>query len=472
MERLNRLFEERYGCAAEEVVPLTGSASPRLYYRMNSETVSCIGVVGTDRQENEAFIYLAEHFRSKGIPVPQVYASSDDLMAYIQEDLGGECLFDSYSKAKKSGEGLAKVEDLLLKTVSLLPKMQIEGARGLDFTKCHPQQEFSVRSAMFDLDYFKYYFLKPLGVDFHEMKLEDEFEKFASDLASCGLSGFDAPTFLYRDFQARNVMVKEESPYFIDFQSGRRGPVFYDVASFIYHARAGYDEALQEKMLDAYLTGLSEYVKVDRTEFVAKLKMFRLFRCLQVLGAYGFRGWVEKKANFVVCIPQAVKELRNLIQEPIGDYPYMNSILDKVAGHGRFAQTNGSDGRLEVRVCSFSFKKGIPEDPTGNGGGYVFDCRSIHNPGRYEPYKKLTGKDEPVIRFLEDDGEVFGFLEHVYGVVDPHVETYSKRGFTSLMVSFGCTGGQHRSVYCAEHMARHLEEKYPDIVVHLSHREQ
>jgi aminoglycoside/choline kinase family phosphotransferase len=473
MERLNRLFEEKYGCAAEEIVPLTGSASPRLYYRMKTAMASSVGVIGTDRQENEAFVYLAEHFRSKGLPVPQVYAVGEDAMIYIQEDLGGECLFDSYSKAKKSGEGLERVEELLMKTVSLLPKMQIEGAEGLEFSRCHPQKEFSVRSAMFDLDYFKYYFLKPLGIDFHEMKLEDDFEKFACDLVSCGVPGLEGvPTFLYRDFQARNVMIKDESPYFIDFQSGRRGPVYYDVASFIYHARAGYGESVQKKMLDAYLSGLSEYVQVNREDFVSRLKMFRLFRCLQVLGAYGFRGWVEKKANFVVCIPEAVKELRRLVQEQAGDYPYMNSVLEKVVAHERLARTGGSDGRLEVRVCSFSFKKGIPDDPTGNGGGYVFDCRSIHNPGRYEPYKKLTGKDEPVIRFLEDDGEVFSFLEHVYGIVDPHVETYAQRGFTSLMVSFGCTGGQHRSVYCAEHMARHLKEKYPDIVVHLSHREQ
>ena len=211
---------------------------------------------------------------------------------------------------------------------------------------------------------------------------------------------------------------------------------------------------------------------VDKEDFVGKLRLFRLFRCLQVLGAYGFRGWVEKKANFVVTIPEALKNLAELLEQPFDDYPYMTEMLRELVALPRFARSCGDDGRLLVRVSSFSFKNGIPEDPTGNGGGYVFDCRSIHNPGRYEPYKKLTGRDEPVIRFLEDDGEILDFLEHVYGVVDPHVKTYSERGFTSLMVSFGCTGGQHRSVYCAEHLAHHLVEKFPDIRLQLVHREQ
>ena len=441
---------------------------------MSAAGVSCIGVIGTDRKENEAFVSLADHFRSKGICVPQVYAAGDDYMTYIQEDLGGEILYDSYVKARKSGEGMERIEEILVRTMSMLPKLQIEGAEDLDFNVCHPQRRFTERSAMFDLNYFKYCFLKPVGLEFHEMLLQDDFERFASDLAGCGLSadGDEKPSFLYRDFQSRNVMLKDGEPYFIDFQGGRCGPVYYDVASFVYHARAGYDEGLRGRMLDAYLDSLSSYVSIDRADFVEKLRMFRLFRSLQVLGAYGFRGWVEKKANFVVSIPDAVKTLAELLEKPFERYPYMTEVLREMVALPRFAADFSDEGRLVVRVSSFSFKKGIPEDPTGNGGGYVFDCRSIHNPGRYEPYKKLTGRDEPVIKFLEDDGEILGFLEHVYGVVDPHVQTYSDRGFTSLMVSFGCTGGQHRSVYCAEHLAHHLAEKFPGIKVQLTHREQ
>ncbi len=475
MDRLYRLFEQKYGTMPSVVCPITGSASPRSYYRMSADEVSCVGVIGTDRKENEAFVSLAGHFRSKGINVPEVYLVSDDNMAYIQEDLGGDILFDRYVKARKTGDGLKEVEDVLMRTIALLPQLQIKGAEGLDFTMCHPQQNFSTRSAMFDLNYFKYCFLKPTGLEFHEMLLQDDFEKFAEDLAGCDLSADgqgQVPAFLCRDFQSRNVMLRGDTPYFIDFQGGRRGPIYYDVASFIYHARAGYDDALKERMLDSYLQALSEYIDIDRKEFVEKLRLFRLFRCLQVLGAYGFRGWVEKKANFVVSIPDAVSSLAELLNCPFEKYPYMTEVLRELVALPRFAKSSGEDDRLLVRVSSFSFKKGIPEDPTGNGGGYVFDCRSIHNPGRYEPYKKLTGRDEPVIKFLEDDGEILSFLDHVYGVVDSHVKTYSDRGFTSLMVSFGCTGGQHRSVYCAEHLAHHLAENFPGIRVQLVHREQ
>ena len=477
MERLSRLFENQYGVRPSSSVLLTGSASARMYYRMVADGVSCIGVIGTDRSENLAFESLACHFRSCGIPVPQVYGMSEDGMAYIQEDLGGEQLFETYMSVRRTGGDMTPVEDLLCRTMAMLPKIQFEGAGNLDFNICHPQKEFGRRTVMFDLNYFKYCFLKATGLEFHEMLLQDDFERLADDLVSCGLpcvsqAEQEVPTFMYRDFQARNVMVREGQPYFIDFQGGRSGPIYYDVASFVWHARAAYSEELMQKMLDSYLDAVSVYIEVDRPRFMAGLRIFRLFRLLQVLGAYGFRGWTEHKANFITSIPSALSALKQLIDEPFERYPYLMAVLREMLTLDMFAQPEQHPGRLEVRVCSFSFKKGVPYDPTGNGGGYVFDCRSIHNPGRYEPYKKLTGRDEPVIRFLEEDGEVFSFLEHVYGVVDPHVETYRDRGFTSLMVSFGCTGGQHRSVYCAEHLAAHLASKYPDIIVRLTHREQ
>ena len=477
MERLHKLFENKYGVKPDSAIHLTGSASPRMYFRLVKGEYSCLGVIGTDKDENLAFIHLADHFRSRGINVPQVYKVSDDSMAYIQEDLGSDMLLDCYVKARKTGEGLGDVENLICKTMALLPKIQFEGARGLDFNVCHPQKEFGYRTVMFDLNYFKYCFLKATGLEFHEILLQDDFERLAEDIISCGLpseddSVSDTPTFLYRDFQARNVMVRDGEPYFIDFQGGRRGPIYYDVSSFIWHARAGYGEELQKKMLESYLAALSQYIKVDEVKFMHGLRIFRLFRVLQVLGAYGFRGWTEHKANFVVSIPSALKALAELLEEPFERYPYLMNVLRQMLTLPRFASEEAHKSGLEVTVYSFSFKKGVPYDPSGNGGGYVFDCRSIHNPGRYEPYKKLTGRDEPVIKFLEEDGEVFGFLDHVYGVVDPHVETYAGRGFTHLMVSFGCTGGQHRSVYCAEHLAAHLAAKYPDITVRLIHREQ
>ena len=463
---LHRLYSAHYGTCPVSVDPVSASASNRRYYRMASPAGTCIGAVGTDRQENEAFVAISLHFRSKGIPVPEVFAVSEDGMSYLQEDLGDEVLLDRLVRARRTGEGMAEVDELLCSAMALLPKIQFEGASGFDFSVCYPQPAFDRRMVMFDLNYFKYCFLKATGLEFNEMRLQDDFEKLADDLLAD-----DTDTFMYRDFNARNVMVRGGEPCFIDFQGGRRGPVYYDVASFVYHARAGYTDGQREKMLEAYLEALSEYMPVDRKVFFSRLRLFVLFRLLQVLGAYGFRGWTEHKAAFMTSIPAALDELVRLLEEPFEEYPYLVETLGRMAALDRFRRSERAGG-LEVKVYSFSFKKGIPEDPSGNGGGYVFDCRSIHNPGRYEPYKKLTGRDEAVIRFLEDDGEILTFLDHVYGVVDPHVETFAGRGFTDLMVSFGCTGGQHRSVYCAEHLARHLAEKYPDVRVRLIHREQ
>ena len=467
MNRLQELYKSTFSAEPECCTPLTGSASNRKYYRLSSAAGTCVGVLGVDATENKAFLTIARHFYAKGINVPQILAASEDDSAYLQEDLGDLVLFDMLASARKSGEGMHQVEDLLCKTMSMLPKIQFEGASGLDFSVCYPQPSFDRRMVMFDLNYFKYCFLKPSGLEFNEVLLQDDFEKFADALLE-----EDTETFLYRDFNARNVMVKDGEPYFIDFQGGRRGPIYYDVASFAWQARAKFSQQQKDAMLEAYLSALSQYKPVDSALFKQRLSLFILFRLLQVLGAYGFRGWVEHKANFVTSIPAAIAELKALATEGFEDYPYMTKVLGQLAALPRFQAETRPEGVLEVKVYSFSFKKGIPHDSSGNGGGYVFDCRSIHNPGRYEPYKKLTGRDEPVIRFLEDDGEIIGYLEHVYGVIDPHVETYRGRGFTNLMVSFGCTGGQHRSVYCAEHLAAHLAAKYPDIRVHLIHREQ
>lgn len=468
MKRLSSLYNEYFGCCPENVSVITGSASNRSYYRLVSEAGACIGVIGTDRDENDAFVTLARHFSSKGIPVPEIYSVSDDGMVYIQEDLGCLSLYDMLLAARSGKTSWEEMESLLCRTMAMLPKIQYEGAAGLDFSICYPQPSFDRQNIMFDLNYFKYCFLKASGLEFNEVLLQQDFERLADDLLL-----HDTDTFMYRDFNVRNVMVKDGCPYFIDFQGGRRGPICYDVASFVWQARAAYSDDQKEKLIQSYIEALSEYTKIPHKEFESELKLFRLFRLLQVLGAYGFRGWTEHKAAFVVSIPSAISNLKELLSEISSEsYPYLMQVLELLVALPKFKEKVGEDGVLEVKVSSFSFKKGVPYDPSGNGGGYVFDCRSIHNPGRYEPYKKLTGMDEPVIRFLEDDGEIIGFLEHAYGVVDPHVATYAKRGFTSLMVSFGCTGGQHRSVYCAEHLAAHLAAEFPDIRVRLIHREQ
>jgi hypothetical protein len=317
----------------------------------------------------------------------------------------------------------------------------------------------------FDLNYFKYCFLKATGIEFSEIKLEDDFRRM-SDILMRSTSA----TFLYRDFQSRNVMFHNNEPYFIDFQGGRKGPIYYDVASFVWQAKANYSEELREELLKTYLDALRQYMPVDEAYFRQQLRHFVLFRTLQVLGAYGFRGYFEKKPHFLQSVPFAIDNLRRLLNEPFKEYPYLSKILTELTQMRQFSEMN-PERKLQVKIYSFAYKKGIPNDMTGNGGGYVFDCRAINNPGKYEHYKHFTGLDKEVIQFLEDDGEVFKFLDNAYQLVDAHVQRFIERKFTNLMVSFGCTGGQHRSVYCAEHLAEHLSKKF-DIKIKVIHREQ
>jgi len=460
---MEELFREKFGCNPTEIVPLTQAGSNRRYWRLSAGELSAVGVKGLDGAENRAFCGFAKHFRSKGIPVPEVYAVSADGMTYLQEDLGSASLFSMLSD-----------RELVKKAVALLPSVQVTGSEGLDFSLCYPVEHFDERSVMFDLNYFKYCFLKPSGLEFNEMLLQDDLEKLTADLLDNS-----ADYFMYRDFQSRNVMVKDGEPFFIDFQGGRRGPLQYDLASFVWQAKAAFPDDFRKELVAVYLDSLKKLIPVDEEEFRRKLRLFVLFRTLQVLGAYGFRGLVEKKAHFIESIPYAINNLKDILPLiPADRYPYLVETLvkltDKVATKPVARIPDGlPEGVLAIDVMSFSYKKGIPDDISGNGGGYVFDCRGMHNPGRYAEYKQLTGLDQPVIDFLEEQGEIFGFLEDIYDLVDRHADCFLARGFNHLSVFFGCTGGQHRSVYSAEHTAAHLKEKYGDrVVVRLCHRER
>lgn len=464
MERLEALFRSYTGLTAENCLRLSPSGSRRRYFRLYSGSVSVIGVIGTDRDENRAFITLAGHFRSKGIRVPEVLAVSEDGMCYLQQDLGDMLLYDALSEARAAGAYGLLERDLLLRAMSALPAIQVEGAKGLDFSVCYPTMAFDARTIDFDLNYFKYCYLKPSPVEFNEERLQDDFDLLKADLLEDG-----ADTFMYRDFQARNVMLHEGELWFIDFQGGRKGPLYYDVASFVWQARAQYPEDLKRALVDAYLDALEKYIPVDRDAFRERLRIFVLFRTLQVLGAYGFRGRIEKRAHFLESIPYALANLRELLARPFERYPYLTSVLEGLAACGP-GLPPPPDGLLHVHVYSFSYRKGIPEDMSGNGGGYVFDCRSVHNPGKYERFRTMTGLDKEVQEFLEADGEIFTFLGHVFPLVDAHVGRFVSRGFTHLQVSFGCTGGQHRSAYSAQKLAEHLAGR-PGVVVHLHHRE-
>ena len=465
MDKLKDLFESYTGQKVTDTEEINSSGSNRRYFRLKGGNISVIGVVGTNVEENNAFVKLARHFNEKGIRVPKVLSVSEDGMRYIQEDLGDDQLYKLVSHGRESGEYSSYESMLLCRTMETLPKIQFKGAQGLDWSVCYPDPAFNARMVMFDLNYFKYCFLKATGLEFNETRLQDDLEKFKDDLLKD--EGYE--TFMYRDFQARNVMVKEGEPYFIDFQGGRRGPIYYDVASFVWQARSRYPENLRKEMVQTYLTALKGYTEVDEAVFYERLRLFVLFRTLQVLGAYGFRGYFEKKPHFLASVPYALSNLRKLLQKPFVEYPYLNEILTTLATMPQFNNI-AEDKRLEVKIFSFAYKKGIPVDTTGNGGGFVFDCRAINNPGKYEHYRQFTGLDQEVVKFLEDDGGVVRFLENVYSLVDTHVKRFIERKFTNMQVCFGCTGGQHRSVYCAERLARHLSDRF-DIKITLSHRE-
>ena len=463
-EELKKLYVAYTGHEPESIDEMPASGSNRRYFRLKGEP-TLIGVSGESVEENRAFLYMAEHFLQKGLPVPKVLIKSDDDIFYLQEDLGDTLLFNAIEKGRKTSVFGEEEKQLLRKTMRLLPAVQFAGADGMDFSYCYPQAEFNARSILWDLNYFKYCFLKATGLDFQEDKLEDDFQKMADVLLRSS-----SATFMYRDFQSRNVMIKDDEPWLIDFQGGRKGPVYYDVASFLWQAKANYPESLRKKLLKEYIDALRKYQPVDEAYFYAQLRHFVLFRTMQVLGAYGFRGYFEKKPHFIQSVPYAIENLRQLLKEPYAEYPYLCKILTELTEMKQFTDEL-QKRRLTVKVTSFAYKKGIPEDTSGNGGGFVFDCRAVNNPGKYERYKPFTGLDEPVIKFLEEDGEITEFLTHVYALVDASVKRYMERGFTSLSVCFGCTGGQHRSVYSAQHLAEHLNQKF-GVQVNLMHREQ
>ncbi len=461
---LNELYKNFTGNDATEIAEMPSSGSNRRYFRLKGEH-TLIGVVGTSVEENNAFIYMSAHFAQKGLPVPKVLICSDDHIAYLQEDLGDTILYNAIEKGRLTRVFGEEEKRLLVKTIRKLPDIQFAGADGMDFSHCYPAPAFNSRSIMWDLNYFKYCFLKATGLEFLEDKLEDDFQRLTDVLMRSS-----SATFMYRDFQSRNVMIKDDEPWFIDFQGGRKGPVYYDVASFLWQAKANFPDSLRQELLKEYIDALRKYQPVNEPYFHAQLHHFVLFRTLQVLGAYGFRGYFEKKPHFMQSVPFAIANLRELLKVPYPEYPYLSKVLTDLVNLKQF--TDELQKRtLTVRVMSFAYKKGIPNDPSGNGGGYVFDCRAVNNPGKYERYKPYTGLDQPVIKFLEDDGEIFHFLENAYELVDAHVKRFMERGFTNMMVCFGCTGGQHRSVYSAQKMAEHINSKF-NVKVELVHREQ
>lgn len=455
MDNLKRLFEKHYGFAAEEVQQLQGKlgGSGRIIVRLSGRGQSAVGILHSVPEENRAFIDFSRHFRRHGLPVPEIYAQDLDQGAYLEEDLGDTTLFDLLGAHRRGDSIDADAVEAYRKTVAVLPRFQIEAGRDLNYKVCYPRPSFDRQSINWDLNYFKYYFLRLAGVPFNEQALEDDFGRLTRFLLA-------APHdyFLYRDFQSRNVMLRAGDPWFVDYQGGRKGALQYDIASLLFDGKANLPPEVRQQLLDHYLDCLAGYIKLDRAAFMEHYYAYVYVRILQALGAYGFRGFYERKTHFLESVPYALKNLRWLaanVKLPIA-LPALMEALDRIASSEKLQSLAVSAASLTVRIFSFSFHRDKPEDTSGNGGGFVFDARSLPNPGREERFRPFTGKDDVVIEYLERQESVRHYLEWVFAMVDASVAAYQTRGFSDLMVSFGCTGGQHRSVYLAEQLAKHL----------------
>jgi aminoglycoside/choline kinase family phosphotransferase len=456
MDVLKRLFEKHYQLPAEHVRPLQGQlgGSGRAIVRLAAGRLSAIGILYSVREENVAFLEFSKHFHRRGLPVPEIYAEDLSQGAYLEEDLGDTTLFE-FLGANRNGETIAPPAiEAYRKVVAALPRFQVEASRDLNYKVCYPRSNFDRQSISWDLNYFKYYFLRLAGVPFNEQALERDFARLTKFLL-----GAKSDYFLYRDFQSRNVMLRDGQPFFLDYQGGRKGALQYDIASLLYDGKADLPPDLRQQLLDYYLDCLGGFIHVDRDAFMEHYYAFVYVRIMQALGAYGFRGFYERKPHFLQSVPYALKNLRWLadhVKLPITLPALMDAFRDMVTSEKLRDLASPAEG-LTVRIFSFSYHREPPVDNSGNGGGFVFDARSLPNPGREEQFRTMTGKDALVIEYLNRQESVHQYLASALSLVDASVTTYRRRGFRNLMVSFGCTGGQHRSVYLAEQLAKHLQ---------------
>jgi len=454
---LQSLFESRFGEPVERVAPLRGDASGRRLFRLTAASRTAIGVLNPDARENRAFLELSRHFGRCGLPVPAIYAEDLDRGAYLEEDLGDTTLFQFLTENRAPGGLSEETLDLYRKVIELLPRFQIEAGRTLNYAVCYPRSSFDRQSMLWDLNYFKYYFLRLAKIPFSEQALEEDFERLADFLLQA-----ERRFFLYRDFQSRNIMVRDGGPFFIDYQGGRRGALQYDVASLLFDAKADLPLEVRDELVERYLAAASRLEPMDRDAFLTYYPGFVHIRIMQAMGAYGLRGFYERKQHFLASIPYAIRNLEYLLRTAVlpVELPELTQVWRRLVASSTLRQFGAASLKLTVRIQSFSYTEGVPTDEKGHGGGYVFDCRALPNPGRFPQYARLTGRDGPVIAFLESQPAVQAFLGHVFALIDQSVGNYQQRNFTDLLVAFGCTGGQHRSVYCAERLAGHLREKF------------
>lgn len=472
-EALVRLYSAQFGRPPRSILEIAGDGSNRSYYRLIGEDLrTAVGAIGPDHEENRAFISFTRSFHAAGLPVPEIYGVDEPVGVWLEEDLGDTTLFNALVEARKREPEAAfpaSVMPLYRRVVEVLPRFQVEGGQVVDYSVAYPRAAFDLQSILWDLNYFKYHFLKLAHVPFNEQRLEDDFMRLAKFLLQA-----DTRHFLYRDFQSRNIMIVDDEPHFIDYQGGRRGAPQYDIASLLYDAKAALPDDVRDELLHHYLDSLAAWTKFDRDEFIQLYRGYVLVRIMQAMGAYGYRGFFERKPRFLQSVPYAARNLRRLLGNGLPvPLPELEGVFHRIVeswahkGQDRTVQPG-----LNVRVQSFSFRRGYPDDESGHGGGFIFDCRALPNPGRHLEYRAMCGRDAGVVEYIERCSEAHQFWGHVRSLVDAQIEEYLRRGFTSLTIGFGCTGGQHRSVYFAERLAAHVRHEYPQVNLTLEHREE
>lgn len=471
LDLIRKVFKDWHGDKADFIQKLPQTASYREYYRISYKDNTYIGVFNEDFKENEAFISFSKTFKELNLNTPTILYEDLANNVYLLNDLGDTTLYSLIHAKKHNYDSEPILINIYKKALEELLKFQIVANKKIDYNFCYPRSIFDGQSILWDLNYFKYDFLKLARIGFDEQLLENDFQKFSSFVASVNTN-----YFIYRDFQSRNIMIKDDEIYFIDYQGGRKGALQYDVASLLFDAKAEIPNQLREKLLDHYLDLLESKYNLSRDEFMESYYAFVLIRIMQAMGAYGFRGLFEKKVHLIKSILPAINNLKYLLHSGKLDFdiPHLHHIFDNLISSEEFKMYEDKvlpNNKLSVTISSFSYKREIPIDLADNGGGFVFDCRGLNNPGRHLEFKLLSGRDNEVKIFLEKNSDVKEFMNHIYPIVDSTIETYLERGFKDLMINFGCTGGQHRSVYCADKMFEHLKSKY-DINIFLSHIEQ
>ncbi len=465
MQTLKQLFRNHFGIEPEKIVPLKQDGSARQLYRMGVDGISVIGVDGSNPAENTAFLGFTRALRGVGLPVPEIIAVSGDSLYYLEEDLGNVLLHDWVRERRSGNDFTAEAREMYGRVLRELTRFQIDARDAIDYDLCYQYPSFADETITGDLHYFRDKFLDTLVPGMiHPFKLEMDFTALKHHLVQ-----EPCEYFLYRDFQSRNIMIRDGEPFFIDYQSGRRGALQYDPASLLYDARAELPEDFREELVETYLAEASRKTRLDAARWKAFFPAFALVRVLQALGAFGNLGWWQGKADFTQGIRPGLKNAIALARRTGASLPELEHALESALV--AFTREEQSAPRLTVHLFSFSYHFGtMPIDPAGNGGGFVFDCRCLPNPGRLPEFADLTGRDLPVRNFIQKSPETGRFLEHVMKVCHQAVERYLENGYTDIYIALGCTGGQHRSVYCAERVAQFIGNRWPrSVQINLSH---